>query len=152
MNARVPFQDARTMQDVVQKSMARTSFLMILLGISAAVALLLSAVGLYGVISYVVTQRRFEIGVRVALGARVADVARLVVFQSLTLALVGIAFGLAGALAVTKLLRSMLFEVSPSDPTVMATVMIVLVVIAALASLAPARRAMRIDPIEALRS
>jgi putative ABC transport system permease protein len=152
LNPRVPFQDPRTMDAVVSRSMARTSFMMILLGISASFALLLSAVGIYGVISYVVTQRRFEIGVRIALGAKMSQVARLVVMQSVTLAVVGVAIGLGGAFAVTKVLSSMLFEVSPTDPAVLGSVVIVLLAIAAIASLAPARRAARIDPIEALRA
>jgi predicted permease len=152
MSPRTPFLEARTMDAIVAHSMQRTSFIMILLGISAAVALLLSAVGIYGVISYIVTQRRFEIGVRIALGARVAEVARMVLMQSVRLAVVGIVLGLAGAWAVTSLLQSLLFGVSPMDPTVLAIVPVVLLLIATVASLAPARRASRIDPIEALRS
>jgi predicted permease len=152
LNPRIPFQQPRTMDLVVAHSIARTSFLMLLLGISAGFALLLSAVGIYGVISYVVTQRRFEIGVRIALGARVSDVARLVVMQSVSLAALGVAIGLAGAFGVTKVIGSMLFAVSPTDPAVLGTVVAVLIGIATLASLAPARRAARIDPIEALRA
>lgn len=152
LNPRVPFQEPRTMDAVVSRSMARTSFMMILLGISASFALLLSAVGIYGVISYVVTQRRFEIGVRIALGAKMSQVARLVVMQSVTLAVAGVTIGLGGAFAVTKVLSSMLFEVSPTDPAVLGSVVVVLLAIAAVASLAPARRAARIDPIEALRA
>ena len=152
LNPRVPFQDARTMDMVVARSTARTSFIMILLGISAAFALLLSAVGMYGVISYLVTQRRFEIGVRIALGARVAQVARLVVMQSLSLAVVGVAIGLAGSLAMTKVISSMLFGVTATDPLVMGTVVSSLLGIAGAASAIPARRAMKIDPIEALRA
>lgn len=151
LNPRVPFQEPRTMEGVVAHSMARTSFIMVLLGISASFALLLSAVGIYGVISYVVTQRSFEIGVRIALGARVSEVARLVVAQSLGLAVVGVAFGLVGAVAVTKVIGSMLYDVSPTDPLVLASVVSLLIGIAALASFAPARRASRIDPVEALR-
>lgn len=139
------------MESVVAQSMARTSFLMILLGISAGFALLLSAVGIYGVISYVVTQRRFEIGVRIALGAQVGQVSRLVVMQSVGLAPLGVGFGLAGAFAVTRVIASMLFAVSPTDPMVLASVVATMIGIAAIASLAPARRAGRIDPVEALR-
>jgi hypothetical protein len=152
ISPKAPFMEPRTMDDIVAHSMQRTSFIMILLGISAAVALLLSGVGIYGVISYIVTQRRFEIGVRIALGARVAEVARMVLMQSVRLAVVGIVLGLAGAWAVTSLLQSLLFDVSPLDPTVLAIVPVVLLLIATVASLAPARRASRIDPIEALRS
>ena len=125
---------------------------MILLGISASVALLLSAVGIYGVISYVVTQRQFEIGVRIALGAGAAEVARLVMMQSVRLAVVGIVLGLAGTYAITSVIRSLVFNVSPMDPLVLGTVASMLLVIAGLASFAPARRAARIDPVEALRA
>jgi predicted permease len=152
MNPRIPFIDARTMESIVSHSMQRTSFVMILLGIAAGVALLLSAVGIYGVISYIVTQRRFELGVRIALGARVGEVARMVLMQSVRLAIVGIALGLAGAWAVTSLLQSLLFGVGAMDPVVLGIVAPGLLGVATAASLAPARRAARIDPIEALRS
>jgi putative ABC transport system permease protein len=125
---------------------------MLLLGLSAGMALLLSAVGIYGVISYLVAQRRSEIGVRIALGAPVGGVLRLVMAQSVRLALLGVVIGLAGAVAGTRLLRTLLFEVQPNDPLVLAVVPVVLVTIAALASLAPARRAARVDPVEALKS
>jgi putative ABC transport system permease protein len=152
MNPRVPFIDGRSMDMVVAHSMQRMSFIMILLGISAAVALLLSAVGIYGVISYVVTQRQFEIGVRIALGAPVAEVAQLVMLQSVRLAMLGIVLGFVGTYGVTRVLRSLLFNVSPMDPLVLGTVAATLLAIAALASFAPARRAARIDPVEALRA
>jgi putative ABC transport system permease protein len=152
MNPRIPFVDARSMVSVVSHSMQRTSFIMILLAISATMALLLSAVGIYGVISYVVTQRRFEIGVRIALGARVTEVARLVMMQSVRLAVLGILLGLIGTYAVTSVIRSLLFNVSPMDPLVLGIVALTLLVIAGLASFAPARRAARIDPVEALRT
>lgn len=152
MSPMSPLMDIQTMDDVVARSMQRTSFIMILLGISAAVALLLSAVGIYGVISYIVTQRRFEIGVRIALGARMAEVARMVLMQSVRLAVAGIVLGLAGAWAVTSLLQSLLFGVGAMDPLVLAVVPVVQLVIATAATLAPARRAARIDPIEALRA
>jgi predicted permease len=152
MNPRIPFVDGRSMEAVVAHSMARTSFIMLLLGISASVALLLSAVGIYGVVSYVVTQRQVEIGVRIALGARVGEVAKLVMLQSVRLAVVGIVLGFIGTFAVTRVLRSMLFNVSPMDPLVLGTVALTLLVIAGLASFAPARRAARIDPVEALRA
>jgi putative ABC transport system permease protein len=152
MNPRVPFVNPRLMSDVVSHSMARTSFIMIMLGIAAGTALLLSAVGMYGVISYLVAQRRSEIGVRIALGARMQQVARLVVMQSLRLALIGVALGLIGAFLTTKVLSSLLFGVSPTDPVVMIIVSLVLAVIAGAASFGPARRAARTDPMQALRS
>jgi predicted permease len=151
-NPRVPFVNPRLLSAVVSHSMARTSFIMILLGVAAGVALLLSAVGMYGVVSYLVTQRRSEIGVRIALGARMHEVARLVVMQSLRLALVGVSLGLVGAYLTTKVLASLLFGVSPTDPAVLVGVSFVLAAIAALASFGPARRAARTDPVEALRA
>jgi ABC-type antimicrobial peptide transport system permease subunit len=150
-NPRVPFVEARTMNEVFQRSMSRTSFVMILLGLAAAAALALSAVGTYGVISYLVTQRRPEIGVRIALGASIRGVSRLVLFQSLRLAIIGVVIGLAGAWATTRLLSRLLFQVSPTDPVVLASVAAMLLAIAALAAFAPARRAARIDPVEVLR-
>jgi predicted permease len=150
-NPRVPFVEARTMDEVFQRSMSRTSFVMVLLGVAATAALALSAVGTYGVISYLVTQRRPEIGVRIALGASVRGVSRLVLFQSLRLALIGVLIGLAGAWAATRLLSRLLFQVSPTDPVVLVSVAAMLVAIAGLAAFAPARRAARIDPVEVLR-
>jgi putative ABC transport system permease protein len=151
-NPRVPFVEARTMDEVFQRSMSRTSFVMILLGLAAAAALALSAVGTYGVISYLVTQRRPEIGVRIALGASIRGVSRLVFFQSLRLAVIGVVIGLAGAWVTTRLLSRLLFQVSPTDPVVLASVAAMLLGIAALAAFAPARRAARIDPVEVLRN
>jgi predicted permease len=151
LNPNVPLINPQTMQSVVDRSMARRSFLMTLLGLAGGMALLLSAVGIYGVISYLVTQRRSEIGVRMALGARVSQISSLVVLQSLRLVVLGVAIGLLGALAGTRALRSLLFEVSPTDPIVLAVVSVVLLAIAAVASLGPARRAARVDPVEVLR-
>ena len=148
----VPVANVTTMQDVVAGSMARVSFIMVLLAAAAGMALLLSAVGIYGVISYVVSQRRSEIGVRVALGARVGEVARMVMMQSLRLAALGVVIGLGAALAGTRVLRSLLFDVSPTDPVVLALVATLLLLIAGIASFAPARRAARTDPAEALRA
>jgi ABC-type antimicrobial peptide transport system permease subunit len=124
---------------------------MILLGIAAAVALALSAVGTYGVISYLVTQRRPEIGVRIALGASVRQVSRLVLLQSMRLAVVGVVIGVALAWVATRLLSRMLFNVSPTDPLVLTTVAVTLLLVAGLAAFAPARRAAKIDPVEVLR-
>jgi predicted permease len=151
MNPRIPITNVRTMQEIADRSMARASFIMTLLAIAGAMALLLSAVGIYGVISYLVSQRRAEIGVRMALGARVPQVAGLVLGQSLRLAGLGVAIGLVAALAGTRLMRSLLFDVSPTDPIVLTSTVVVLIAIAALASLAPTRRAAKIDPVEAMR-
>jgi predicted permease len=150
-NPRIPVTDVRTMDDVFARSISRTSFVMILLAIAAAVALVLSAVGTYGVISYLVTQRRPEIGVRIALGASVNQVSSLVLMQSLKLALIGVAIGTVLAWATTRLLSRMLFNVSPTDPIVLAAVGATLLLVAGLAAFAPARRAARIDPVEVLR-
>lgn len=152
MDPRVPVISPRSMDQVLERSMARTSFILIMLGIAATMALLLSAVGTYGVISYLVAQRTSEIGVRIALGAQMGQVARLVVMQSVRLATIGVVLGLAGAYAANQVLRSLLYDVSPTDPVVLASVAVMLVVIAAVASFAPARRAARTDPVEVLRS
>jgi predicted permease len=150
-NPRIPFVSARTMDEVFSRSISRTSFVMILLGIAAAVALALSAVGTYGVISYLVTQRRPEIGVRIALGASVREVSRMVLFQSMRLAVFGVVIGVALAWATTRLLSRLLFHVSPTDPVVLGAVALTLMLVAGLAAYAPARRAARIDPVEVLR-
>lgn len=152
MNARVPLIAPRTMDAVLSRSMARTTFLMILLGVAAGVALLLSAVGIYGVISYIVTQRREEIGIRMALGASVNQVVRLVMLQSVRLAAIGIAIGLAGALALSRTMQAVLFGVNPADPLVMAVVVVLLLGTTVAASLVPARRAARVDPSESMRT
>jgi putative ABC transport system permease protein len=149
---RAPLVNPRVMTEVVARSTARTSFVMTLLLIAATTALLLSAVGIYGVISYLVTQRRTEIGVRVALGASVPQVASLVVGQTMRLAGAGVVIGLAVTVSGTRLLRSLLFEVSPTDPMVLGGTAAVLILLAAAASLVPTRRATKIDPVEAMRS
>ncbi|MEX2177090.1 MAG: ABC transporter permease [Gemmatimonadaceae bacterium] len=152
MDAQIPMVNPVTMETVVDRSIARTSFVMALLSIAAAIALLLSAVGLYGVISYLVAQRRAEIGVRIALGASVSRVLRMVMGESARLALLGVALGLLGAFLGTRLLQALLFGVSPTDSLVLTVVPIVLLAITALASFLPARRAARLDPAEALRN
>ncbi len=148
----VPVVDPQLMQVTVERSIARTSFVMTLLSIAGGMALLLSTVGIYGVISYLVAQRRSEIGVRMALGARVPQVARLVVGQSLALVAVGVAVGVVVALLGTRVLQSVLYDVSPTDPAVLIAVSVLLLVIAVLASVGPARRAARVEPVEVLRA
>ena len=148
----VPVANARTMADVMAKSMARLSFTMLLLAVAGVMALVLSAVGLYGVISYIVGERRGEIGLGMALGARTGEVGTMIVLQSVRLAVVGVVVGLIGAAITTRVLRSLLFEVSPTDPLTLGAVALFLVLLAALASYAPARRAASVDPIEVLRS
>jgi ABC-type antimicrobial peptide transport system permease subunit len=124
---------------------------MLLLATAAGIALVLGAVGIYGVLAYVVTQRRMEIGVRMALGARSAQVRNMVLAQSLQLAAAGIAIGLVAALAFTRLLASLLHEVSPTDPVTFAAVSGLLVAVAAAASYLPATRAARVEPMRTLR-
>ncbi|HEX6132792.1 MAG TPA: ABC transporter permease [Longimicrobiales bacterium] len=154
MDPEVPLASVRTMRDIVNRSeqMARTSFMMLLLGIAATMALFLSAVGLYGVIAYLVGRRRGEIGVRMALGARVGQVVRMVIAQSVTLAGIGVVIGVGAALLTTRALESLLFEVRPGDPRLLLLVSAVLLLVALLASLVPARRAARTDPSAALRA
>jgi putative ABC transport system permease protein len=152
IDGRVALANPSTMDAIVSGSMARVSFILTLLGVAAAVAFLLSAVGLYGVVSYVVSRRRNEIGVRIALGARMPQVAGMVIMQSVRLAIVGSAIGLCGAFAGTRLMRALLFEVSPTDPVIFTAVASAILLIAALASVGPARRAARIPPAEALRA
>jgi putative ABC transport system permease protein len=133
------------------ESVARTSLLMILLGMAAAIAVFLSAVGLYGVVSYFVRQRTREIGLRMALGADAGEVTGSVLRQAVTVSFAGVGAGLLGALAVTRLLRSLLFEIHPNDPLTLAAAATVLVTVTAIAAWLPARRAARIDPLVALR-
>jgi putative ABC transport system permease protein len=140
-----------TMEDSVTENVAAPRFRTLLLGVFAALAVCLSMAGVYGVMSYVVGQRVNEIGLRMALGASPSDVLRLVMRQSLLLTAVGVVIGLAGAAAVTQLLSSMLFGVKASDPLTYAVVITVLMVVALIASYIPARRAMQVDPMIALR-
>ncbi len=152
IDPRVPVSDVITMDDIVAESMARRTFTLLLLGVAAAAALLLSAVGLYGVISYVVMQRRGEIGIRMALGAGARSVAMMVVRQSGRLVVLGLVLGLAASLAATRLLGSLLYGVSATDPATLAGCSLVLCSVAALASFVPTWRAARVDPSETLRA
>jgi ABC-type antimicrobial peptide transport system permease subunit len=139
------------MDQVLSRSLALRSFMMLLLSIFGALALLLASVGLYGVISFAVSQRTREIGVRMALGARPADVLRLILTEGLKLVLAGVALGLGAALLLTKLLEGMVYGVSMRDPLIFILVNLVLVGVALAACYVPARGAMRVDPIVALR-
>jgi putative ABC transport system permease protein len=141
----------RPMREMVRLSMARTSFTMLLLVIAAAVALLLGAVGIYGVISYVVGQRTREIGVRMALGARRDDISLMVLREGLGITLLGVAIGLAVALVLTRLMIALLYGVSPTDPGTFAAVPVLLAGVALFASWVPARRAAAVEPLEAIR-
>jgi putative ABC transport system permease protein len=147
-----PVYDVGTLGELRDRSLAPQRLNLGLLGVFAALAVALAAVGLYGVLAYMVTQRRREIGVRMALGARGRDVLTLVVGQGLRLAIVGAAIGVMGALALTGVLRSFLYEVEPADPLTFAGVGVLLGVVVLLASYIPARRASRVDPVIALRA
>jgi len=142
----------QTLEDLLGTSVAPRRFNMLLLGIFASVALVLAAVGLYGVMSYSVSWRTHEIGIRMALGAKRADVLRLVIRQGMTMTLIGLALGLIGAFALSRVIAGLLYGVSPKDPLTFAGVSIVLLAVALLACLLPARRATRVNPIVALRS
>ena len=152
VNASVPLANVRTLDEILSRSMAQTSFALIMLGTAAGVALLLGLVGIYGVIAYIATQRTREIGIRVALGAQRGDVSRLFVRHGLVLSAAGVAIGLAGAVGVTRLMRALLFGVSPVDLATFVIVALALGAVAGVATYLPARRAARIDPIVALRS
>jgi ABC-type antimicrobial peptide transport system permease subunit len=146
----IPLADVVTMETIAAQSRAFVTFMMTLIAIAASVALLLAAVGLYGVVSYTVTQRTSEIGIRMALGAPPTEVAKLVVGGSVKLALVGIAGGVLMTLGASRALRAFLYGVESTDPLAYLAAAILLGGIAALAAYLPARRAARIDPMEAL--
>jgi ABC-type antimicrobial peptide transport system permease subunit len=141
----------QTLDEVIAGSVAARRFSMILLGIFAGLALVLSCVGIYGVISYVVGQRTHEIGVRMALGAQRGDVMRLVVGEGVRMTLFGVAGGVGASLGLTRLMADQLFGVTPQDPLTFAAVAVVLTLVALLACYLPARRAVRVDPMVALR-
>ena len=151
VDGQIPVTRARTMIEVMAASVEERRFNMLLLGVFAAVAMLLAAVGIYGVMSYAVTQRTREIGVRIALGARPRDVIGMVVGRGLILTSIGAAAGVALSLALTRLMSGMLFGVGARDPLTFACVSLLLVVVALLACYLPARRAARVDPMVALR-
>ncbi|HSS51194.1 MAG TPA: FtsX-like permease family protein, partial [Thermoanaerobaculia bacterium] len=152
LDPNLPVSEIRPLQDVVARSIERTSFTMLLLAVAATVALLLGAVGVYGVISYGISQRDREIGVRMALGAERGDISRMVLQEGLGIALLGIAIGLAAALAATRLMLALLYDVSPTDPWTFAAVPVLLAAVALLASWLPARRAAAGEPLEAIRT
>jgi putative ABC transport system permease protein len=142
----------RTLQDILDGASAQMAFTMVLLAIAAGVALLLGVIGIYGVMSYIVSQRTGEIGVRLAMGAEPASVARMIVRQGGSVALAGVIVGLATAFAGSRLIASLLYGVSPRDPGVFAATTLILLAVALLACWLPARRAARLSPLEALRT
>jgi predicted permease len=151
VTASAPVAQPRTIGELVSRSMARTSFALVMLGIAAAVALLLGAIGLYGVISYAVSQRTREIGVRLALGARREDVSVMVLRHGITLAGIGVGLGLVSALGITRLMGSLLYGVNPVDLPTFSIVAATVTGVAALASWLPAYRAAAVDPAATLR-
>ncbi len=152
VNPNLPLANVRTLQEIYDASLARTSFTLVMLGIAGGMALLLGAAGIYSVMSYSVSQRTREIGIRIALGAQAQGVRRMFVAHGLMLAGVGVAIGLGAAFGMTRLMSSLLFEISPADPLTYAVVLLTLAAATLLASSLPALRATAIDPIEALRS
>jgi ABC-type antimicrobial peptide transport system permease subunit len=147
-----PVSRVSTMESQVGESVARPRLEATLLGSMAALALVLTALGIYGLLSYTVSQDRRSFGIRLALGALPGDVTAMVLRRGFRLVAIGLLIGSAGALAVTRVLRSLLFAVSPTDPLVFSAIAGLLVVIALAASLLPARRAARVDPVVALRT
>jgi len=151
VNRDIPLANLRTMEDVIGESVVRQRFAMLLLAMFAGLAMLLAAIGLYGVMSYSVSQRTREIGVRMALGAQSADVLKLVVWQGMTLVAIGVGLGVVAALGLTRLMSGLLFGVSAADPITFGMVAGVLTVVALAANYLPARRAAKVDPMVALR-
>jgi putative ABC transport system permease protein len=147
----LPLSNVRTMDDVLSAAQARPRFLMLLLSLFSGVALLLAAVGIYGVISYSVSQRTSEIGIRMAMGANSRDVLRMVLFQGIRLGALGVVIGGIGALALTRFLRGLLFGVSALDPETFVLMGLLLAAVTLVACYLPARRATRVDPMVALR-
>ena len=152
VNPNLPLARVRTLQQIYDESMAQTQFVLVILGIAASVTLLLGLVGIYGVIAYIVAQRRREVGIRMALGARGESVQRIFVLRGLTLAAIGLGLGLIGAATLMRLLSSQLFGVSAFDPVTYAAATAALGAVALVATWLPARQATRIDPMSALRA
>jgi len=152
VNGSLPLASVGTLQQLYTQSMARTSFTLVMLAIAGTMALALGVIGIYGVISYAVAQRTREIGIRLALGANKSELKWMFVRSALVLTAIGVAIGLGTAAALTQMMKSLLFGISPLDPVTYITVPLVLVVAAALASYLPARRAAAVNPVEALRA
>jgi len=147
----LPIDNAKTMQQLLAESISGRQFNMLLLTIFALVALVLALVGIYGVMSYTVTQRTHEIGIRVAIGAQPRDVFRMVIGQGMMLAMIGVAFGLVGAFGLTRLMTTMLFGVEPTDPATFVSIAVLLTAVALVACYIPGRRAAKVNPLIALR-
>jgi predicted permease len=151
VDSQLPVTRVETMSEVAASSFAERRFNMSLLSLFAGLALVLAAIGIYGVMSNAVTQRTQEIGIRLALGARAVDVLKLIIRNGLTLVLIGVVLGLGGAFALTRVMRTLLFGVTPTDGLTIAIVSAVLIGVALLACFIPARRATKVDPLVALR-
>jgi ABC-type transport system, involved in lipoprotein release, permease component len=152
MDATIPLTSVRVFDEYISRSLARPRFNTLLLSIFAGVALILTAIGIYGVLAYSVAQRTSEIGIRIALGAGKSSIFRLIVGQAMTLVGISLLLGLAGAFAATRLLNSLLFGVGASDPGTFAGIVLLVSIVAFIAAWLPARRATRVDPIIALRT
>jgi hypothetical protein len=152
VNPNLPLAGVRGLSELLDRSMARTSFSLIMLGIAAAVALILGTIGIYGVISYIVSQRTRELGVRLALGANAGDVRKMVLKHGLILCAFGVLIGLGAAFALTRLMGALLYGVDPVDPLTFGLVAVALTIVALVASYIPAARAAGIDPVEAIRA
>jgi ABC-type antimicrobial peptide transport system permease subunit len=148
----IPIYSVRTMPEILDAAVAQRRFLMRLLVAFGSVATLLALLGAYGVMSYSVSQRRREIGIRMAFGARHVDVMRMIMLQGMTITSAGILSGIVVALALMQLVRSQLYGVKPSDPLTIAAVLLLMVCVAGIAAYLPARRAVRVDPMNVLRS
>ena len=151
LDRNVPLTAIQTMKERAAEVTSRTRFIAVLLGLFAGLALLLSGIGIYGVMAYSVAARTREIGIRIALGAQTRDVLRLVVGQGMLLTLIGVALGLAAALALTRLMTGLLFGVSATDPLTFVGIAVLLALVALVACWVPARRATKVDPLVALK-
>jgi putative ABC transport system permease protein len=147
-----PVYQVTRMDERLSNSVAERRFQTLLLGLLAGIALVIATVGIYGVISYAVSRRMHEIGVRMALGAQRIDVLQMVIWRGMRLTLIGVTLGLAAAFALTRVLKNLLFEVSVTDPLTFAVIALLLILVALLACYVPARRATKVDPMIALRS
>lgn len=147
-----PVTSIKTMDELLDRTLSEAKFTLLLFGLFAMLALVLAAIGIYGVMATAVTQRTHEIGLRMALGAQKRDVLRLVIGEGMIQVFIGIVAGLAAAVALTRLMSSLLFGVSPTDPVTLALITLLLASVALLACYIPARRATRVDPLVALRN
>jgi predicted permease len=152
VNPNVPLAEMHTLEDIVGQSMARTSFTLVMLGIAGAISLALGVIGIYGVMSYTVSERTREIGIRVAVGAQARDIAGMFLRHAFALTFIGVVVGLAGAVALARMMSSLLFGVGALDGTTYGSVVLLLVLASMLASYLSARRALAVDPVEALKA